>query len=151
MVIPPEAVKAAAKAIADRYEHTSAMYLTDATAALEAALPHLRPAACTCPTDADVTPDMRDETGQHLSGCPSGAKGLAAWMDEQIERIDETKALVETAAKLGRELGRREALKEIADGMGFESHFPDYVTVQLDLDTFGQLLAAREIAAKEPK
>ena len=26
-------------------------------------------AACTCPTDADVTPDMRTETGQHLSGC----------------------------------------------------------------------------------
>jgi hypothetical protein len=24
---------------------------------------------CTCPTDADVTPDMRDETGQHLQGC----------------------------------------------------------------------------------
>jgi hypothetical protein len=26
--------------------------------------------ACTCPTDHDVTPDMRTETGQHLTGCP---------------------------------------------------------------------------------
>jgi len=25
---------------------------------------------CTCPTDADVTPHMRTETGQHLTGCP---------------------------------------------------------------------------------
>lgn len=62
-----------------------------------------------------------------------------------------TKALAGTATRLGYELGRKEALKEIADGMGFESHFRDYVTVQLDLDTFGKLLAAREIATKDPK
>ena len=45
-------------------------------AALDAALPHLLASLCTCPTDADVTPDMRTETGQHLSGCPTlGGEG----------------------------------------------------------------------------
>lgn len=43
----------------------------DRPGALIRLYPILRPTACTCPTDADVTADMRSETGQHLSGCPS--------------------------------------------------------------------------------
>lgn len=39
-------------------------------AALEAARPHIEAAMCICPTDADVTSDMRTETGQHLATCP---------------------------------------------------------------------------------
>lgn len=60
------------------------------------------------------------------------------------------KALTQLCHKLGKAEGRKEALKEVADGMGFESHSRNYVTVQLDLDTYGQLLAAREIATKDP-
>lgn len=32
---------------------------------------------CTCDCDADVTPAMRTETGQHLTGCPQSSSGAS--------------------------------------------------------------------------
>lgn len=157
---PEEAVRDAEKAWRRAY-HAKPFTGDDHSwmrAALQAALPHLHPTACTCPTDADVTPDMRSETGQHLSGCPFAAEGLGAWMDEQIERINETKALVETATRLGRALGRKEVGEEMA--AAFEAFFPDPHTeteacedcmVVHEFAAIARNIAAREIATKEPK
>jgi hypothetical protein len=55
----------------------------------------------------------------------------------------EVKVLTETARRLGRELGRREALTEVADEMALEQEYSRFVTLQTDHDTWRVLLAAK--------
>jgi hypothetical protein len=71
------------------------------TAYLLPALPYLAPAACTCPTYADVTPDMRTETGQHLAACPLATHHAAPAGDgglrEALEKLAKDWSLGVTA------------------------------------------------------
>jgi hypothetical protein len=55
----------------------------------------------------------------------------------------EVKVLTETATKVAYELGRKDALTEIADEMAVEQEYLSYVTFQTDRDTALLLMAAK--------
>lgn len=123
MVIPPEAVEAAAQAAWDSALPT----YWQAEGGSWEPMPAWAEAG-----DTDRLPPLE-----------AMRVGLAA-------ALPHLRPLFETATKVALELGRKEALKEVADEMGVVQDDPriGYVTLQTDHGTWRTLMAARDIGPK---
>lgn len=98
----------------------------------------------------EVNPKALAETATQLGICADvGCPGFGRCQDPDCLPA-RAKPLMEVANRLGYELGRKEALNEIADEMAVEQDDErlSYVTLQTDRETWGILLAAKTAASQ---
>jgi hypothetical protein len=115
----------------------------------KAQMDQLREAAAKVESGGGNPPSDREQEDPRAAFREAREAGLVARHEKRLEAATytaaEVKVLTETATRLGREIGRKEALEEVARAMGidrWDDEPREYVDVTIDWDTYTMLQEA---------